>query len=201
MNRFDAKSKFSAYLKRYNISFIEDFDNGAARIAMIYKGYNNCPDKMLESCIWFYENEMELRVYYVENTCSWCKKSNYISTVMRLFNFVNAQVWPRTADYLNDALYKPHHLHTPRLYMTEDGLYDISLTSVIAYDFYAFAPLETEDYITVCCPELLNKLAPAVFGVLLGQLDVEQAIDFVKVHVVDDTEEGLYSRKKTLKSS
>lgn len=74
MNRFDAKSKFCAYLKRYNISFIEDFDNGAARIAMIYKGYNNCPDKMLESCIWFYENEMELRVYYVENACSWCKK-------------------------------------------------------------------------------------------------------------------------------
>lgn len=39
MNRFDAKSKFCAYLKRYNISFIEDFDNGAARIAMVYKGY------------------------------------------------------------------------------------------------------------------------------------------------------------------
>lgn len=188
MNRLEAKNKLYGYLKRNNILFSDDLDNGVSRITMLYKDYKNCPDKVLESCIWFYENEMEVRVYYDGNASSWCKKSNYISTLMRLFNFVNAQVWPRTVDGLNYALYKPHHLHTPRLYMTEDGLYDISLTSVIAYDFYAVAPLETEDYITACCPELLDKLAPAIFGVLLGQLDVEQAIDFVKVHVLNDTE-------------
>ena len=60
---------------------------------------------------------------------------------------------------------------------------------MIAYDFYSVAPLETEDYITACCPELLDKLSTTIFGVLLGQLSIEQAIAYVKKHVLNDTEE------------
>lgn len=187
MNKLEAKNKLCDYLRMNNIPFKEDFDNGVVRITMLYKDYGNCPDNILESCIWFYENEMEARIYYDENAAGWCRKSNNISALLRLFNYVNARVWPQTADGMDDRLYHPHHLHTPRLYMTEDGAYDITLTSVIAYDFYTIAGLETEDYITACCPELLDKLAPAIFGVILGQLNAEQAIDFVKVHVLNDT--------------
>lgn len=193
MNRFEAKNKLCAYLKRNNISFSNDLDNGTARITMLYNDCNNCPDKVLESCIWFYDNEMELRVYYNANASSWCRKSDHISNLMRLFNYINALVWPRTADVTNHALYQPHHLHTPRLYMTEDGFNDITLTSVIAYDFYAVAPLETEDYITACCPELLDKLSPVIFGTLLGQLNVEQAICYVKEHILEDKEEEVFN--------
>ena len=78
----------------------------------------------------------------------------------------------------------PSCLYTPRIYLTEDGGYDITLTSVIPYDFYELAPLETEDYITACCPELLNGLSPAIFGVLLGNLDVEQAIQYVRKNIL-----------------
>ncbi len=193
MNKYEAKKKICSYLKMHNISFEDDLDNGSSRITMLYSGYNNCPDKILESCIWFYEDEMEIRVYYDENASKWCKKGEHICDMMRLFNFINAQVWPRTADGMQEALYKPHHLHTPRLYMTEDGFYDITLTSVIAYDFYAVAPLETEDYITACCPELLDKLAPAIFGTLLGQLNVEQAMSYVKQNVLNDKKDEVLS--------
>ena len=185
MNKFEAKIKLCSYLKANNIMFRDDFDNGASRIAMLYKKYNNCQDKILESCIWFYEDEMEVRVYYGEKVSNWCKSSEHISDLMRIFNYVNALVWPRAADGMNNTLYQPHHLHTPRLYMTEDGFNDITLTSVIAYDFYAIAPLETEDYITACCPELLDRLAPAIFGTILGKLNVEQAIGYIKRYVLE----------------
>lgn len=193
MNRFEAKTKLCSYLKRYNITFRDDFDNGTSRITMLYKSYNNCPDKILESCIWFYENEMEIRVYYDEKASNWCRKSEHIINLMRVFNYINALVWPCTADGKNHTLYQPHHLHTPRLYMTEDGFNDITLTSVIAYDFYAVAPLETEDYITACCPELLDKLSPVIFGTLLGQLNIEQAIGYVKEHVLEDKEKEVFN--------
>lgn len=191
MNRIDAKNRLCAYLKRNNISFRDDIDNGAARITMLYSGYYNCPDKVVESCVWFYENEMEVRVYFNETGSIICKQSDHIDRILRLLNFVNAQVWPGTEDGMERLLYKPNHLHTPRLYMTEDGLYDITLTSVIAYDFYAVAPLETEDYITACCPELLDKISPAIFGVLLGQLNAEQAISYLKEHILNDKTEEI----------
>ena len=185
MNRLEAKNKLSAYLKKHNISFSEDFDNGVPRITMLYKGYNNCPDKVLESCIWLHANEMEVRVYFDEKASSWCKNSNYIDGMMRLLNFINARVWPQTVDGMEGNLYQSHYLHTPRLYVTEEAA--ITMTSMIAYDFYSVAPLETEDYITACCPELLDKLSPAIFGVLLGQLSIEQAIAYVKKHVLKET--------------
>ena len=189
MNRLEARHKLSAYLKMHNISFSEDFDNEVPRITMLYKGYNNCPDKVLESCVWFNVNDMEVRIYFDETASDCCKNSDYIDGMMRLLNFINARVWPQTVDGMEGNLYKPHYLYTPRLYRTEDGSCDITLTSVIAYDFYSVAPLETEDYITACCPELLDKLSPAIFGVLLGQLSIEQAIAYVKKHVLNDTEE------------
>lgn len=186
MNKVEAKNKFTAYLRRNNIPFKEDFDNGVSRITMVYKRCNNCPDNILESCVWFYENEMETRAYYDETASSWCKKSDYIDGLMRLLNFVNAKVWPCTADGMSYVLYKPHHLYTPRLYMTEDGYSDITMTTIVPYDFYEVAPLETEDFLTAACPELLDKLSPAIFGVLLGQLKVNQAIGYVKENILND---------------
>lgn len=42
------------------------------------------------------------------------------------------------------------------------------------------APLETEDYITAACPELMDRLSIPVFSVLLGKASAEQAIGRVK---------------------
>ena len=39
-------------------------------------------------------------------------------------------------------------LYTPRIYLTADGRFDITITTIIPYDFFGLAPLETLDYIT-----------------------------------------------------
>ena len=71
-------------------------------------------------------------------------------------------------------------LYTPRMYLTVDGFYDIAITTIINYDFWEVAPIETADYMTAYCPELLDRLALPVFGVLLGQITSDEAVMFIK---------------------
>ena len=71
-------------------------------------------------------------------------------------------------------------LYTPRMYLTVNGFYDIAITTIINYDFWEVAPIETADYMTAYCPELLDRLALPVFGVLLGQITSDEAVMFIK---------------------
>ena len=59
--------------------------------------------------------------------------------------------------------------------MTEDDRHDITMTGIIPYDFFEVAPLETEDFLTASLPELMNALSPAIFLLLLGEIDLSQA--------------------------
>lgn len=168
------------YLKSHNISFQQDFDNGGIRLTMIFNGCENCPDRILESCIWFYSNDLEARTYYTKTASNLCKQSENLDSLMRLFNYINSKIWTCASDGLEGLLYKSVPLHTSRLYMTEDNYYDITLTTIVNYDFYELAPLETEDYLTAACPDLLNKLSLAIFGVLLGEsIDLKTAIQYI----------------------
>ena len=81
-----------------------------------------------------------------------------------------------SSDGANGLLYNPSILYTPRIFMSEDECYDITITTVINYDFYEVAPLETENYITAYCPDLLDKLCLAIFPLLLGKITLQQAI-------------------------
>lgn len=167
------------YLRSHNIPFQQDFDNGCVRISMLYKDCENCPDRVLESCIWFYSNVLEARTYYTKTASNWCKQSENLDSIMRLFNYVNSKIWTCTSDGLRGLLYKSIPIHTSRLYMTEDNYYDITLTTIINYDVYELAPLETEDYLTAACPDLLNKLSPVIFEVLCGSIDLNTAIQYI----------------------
>lgn len=62
--------------------------------------------------------------------------------------------------------------------MTEDGCYDITMTFTLPYDFYEVAPLESEDFITATLPDLLNRLSPTIFSVILGKWSAEEAVSF-----------------------
>lgn len=82
-------------------------------------------------------------------------------------------------DGTGGSLYAPNTLYTPRIFITENDCFNITLTTIINYNFYKLAPLETEDYITAYCPELLDKLSPPIFSLLLGEFDLEQAMYYV----------------------
>lgn len=185
MNKLQVEARLRQYLKSHFINFEVDIDNDVPRYTMIFQGYDNAPNKAIETCIWLYNDEMEVRTYYPQVAAEWCKDHcKNIPMLMRLFNYINAMVLLKSADGAGGSLYQPHHLHTPRIYMTEDDCFDITLTTVICYDFYEVAPLETEDYITAFCPELLANLSPAIFGLLLDLIDFESAKQYIQINIL-----------------
>lgn len=184
MNGNEARSEFVRYLRWHNIPFDEDIDDGFCRLTFCYRGYNDCPGRVLESCIWFEKDVLQARVYFHSIAADCCRESEHRSELMRLLNYCNARVWPCGSG--DGVLYHPNYLHTPRYYVTEDGFFDITMTTMIPYDFFEVAPLETEDFLTAACPDLLNKLSIPIFHVLLGRMSVEQAIAMVDKNVLGE---------------
>ena len=56
------------------------------------------------------------------------------------------------------------------------------------YESYHIAILETEDFFTACLPELMDNLSPAVFPLLLGKINLEDAIAYVKCKILNEDE-------------
>ena len=181
MTKEEAKARFTKYLKSNFIKFHEQTENGVVMYQIEYNDYKFCPENKLESCIWFAPDNMEVRIYYSIAGVEICKESKHIPELMRLLNYINATVWPMSMDRKGGTLYKPQMLYLPRIYMTEDEMPVVNLALPINYAFYEAVPLETEDFITACCPDLMNLLAFAIFGVLLGEMELEQAMAYVQV--------------------
>lgn len=188
MTDLQAKGKMKQYLKEHFIKFREDIENGVSRYTILFEGYEACPDRVLEASIRFYPDVMECRVYYDCNAAGWCRESRHRDELMRLLNYCNARIWPCTYDCMGGVLYGMNCFYTPRFYVTEDGSFDITMTTMIPLELYELAPLETEDYITATCPELLNELSIPIFFVLLGKFSAEQAIAMIKKSVVGESE-------------
>ena len=68
--------------------------------------------------------------------------------------------------------------------MTEDGFHDITLTAQIAYEIFELVPLETLDFITASCPELMDALSTPIFMLLLGNLPLDDAIEYIKTNIL-----------------
>lgn len=184
MNKKEAKHKFTTYLNERNIHFHEHL-NENPRICMLLTGYEKSPDNTLGLSISFFDTCMEVRVYFSDNANGWIKKrAAELFDIYRLLNYTNAVVWPFTHDGVGGELYQPHHLQTPRFYITEDGNYDLTATTLIDYDHYEMAPLETEDYCTVALPELMDKLSLPFFLLLMKEISVEHAITLIEREVL-----------------
>lgn len=180
--RFDRREAVRCvkdYLQEHTIPYEADIDTGLLRITMTLKAAN-CPGRILESCIWFYEESMEVRTYYGEMGAAICKESGRIADLYRLLNFINARVWVRCSDGADGVFYAPDERYTPRFYLTEDDRFDITATTMIPYVLFDDQRLMTMDYITASIPELMDKLSPALFRMLTGLIDVQKAIMTIK---------------------
>lgn len=185
MTKKEAIKNFTDYLKRHNIPHKSDINNGCQRFTFVFRA-ENAPDYCVESCIWFYDGDIaEARCYYTAMGAEICKNSEHKDELLRLLNFINARVFLSCGD--SYGLYEPHMLYNPRMYVTEDSCFDITLTTIMNYDFWEVAPVETADYLTAYCPELLDRLARPVFGVLLGQFTADEAIIYIKEKILEDT--------------
>lgn len=186
MDKRGVKREIIKYLKERNIKYHEHLENYNS-IYMLLSGYQKCPDKVLECSIFFFDTYIETRVYYNDNASKWIyERSEDLSNMYRLLNFINAQVWPFTQDGVDGELYIPHILQTPRFYITEDGNYDLTATTIIDYDQYEMAPLETADYCTAAIPELMDKLSIPLFFLLMKKISVDDAISLIKCDVLNE---------------
>lgn len=180
------RSKFTSYLKQHNLYFEADLMEGIPRITMVFKNCDRCPDYITEGCIWFYEDFMEVRVYYSKLGAEICQKSKYLFELYRLLNYINARLWVSVSDGLEGALYQSQYLISPRFYVTEDEMQDITATMLIPYTHFELDILEMEDFITAALPGLLDDLSIPVFLLLEGRITAEEAIDMVRSDIIGE---------------
>ncbi len=180
MNRDNAIKLLVEYLRSYNIEHQMDIADGTPRITMIFAHACNCPGGVLEGCVYFFNDSgMEFRVYYSELAAEWCRKSEHIDSLYRLLNYINARVWIKGQDGMGGRLYNSVYLYSPRFYMTEDGHHDITATFLVPYEFLGVQALATWDFFTAALPELMNDISPAIFMMLLGKNNVDEAISMI----------------------
>ena len=174
---------FLKYLRYHFVPYKEDKDGGVLRYTFVFMSENS-PGGFVEGCVWFYDKAAEVRLYYNQIGADLCKGSEHRPELLRLLNFINARVFMEIRDGAGNRFYDPQILHTPRIYLTEDDGYDISITTTINYKFWKNARLETHDYITAYCPELLDKLSPFIFGALKGEMSVSEAILGIETRIL-----------------
>lgn len=174
------------YLKSHDIKYVTGVDNGHAQVIMEFEA-ENAPDKYIEACAWFYTDVLEARAYYTALGSEVCQKNqNNIDQLLKVLNFINARVFLSCRDQWNC---EPRMLYTPRIYITEDNHFDITITTMIPYDFFDRAKIETLDYLTGYCPELLDRLSLPIYGVLLGNMSADSAIAYIKNELLREPEE------------
>ncbi len=183
MNRQQAIKSFGEYLRSHFIRHVVGTDDNSPRFTMVYPSPDS-PGGCVEGCIWFYEDDAEVRCYYSQAGADKCRESANQQDLLELLNFINARVFLSCGS--PEGLYEPHMLYTPRIYRTADGLFDISATTIINYDFWQLAPVETADYITIFCPELLGKLANPIFDLLAGNKSLDEAISYIKQNILHE---------------
>lgn len=174
----------STYLISHNIYFQTDRSEGIPRITMVFNNCDRCPGNITEGCIYFYDDYMETRVYYSEIGANMCKQSENLSDLYRLMNFLHARLWPCVTDGMEGTLYRSQHLISPRFYVTEDGMSDITAATVISYTHLELDMLEIEDFITAALPDLLDSLSVPVFLLLAGNISIDEAIRMVESEIL-----------------
>ena len=178
-----------SYLKERSILFKEDICEGTHRITTALSGYSNSPSKCIEACCYFYTDAraIEARVYYALPGPSIVEQGKErLPELFRLLNFINASVFVKNMDGIRNEFYNPSYLLQPRFYLTEDGCNDITATVVFEEDLFWVTPLEIMDFITAGLPTLMDQLSPYIYGVLIGNLHADLAINYIKQFILGE---------------
>ena len=178
----DRASSFRRFLDYSDICFVMDSDCGAPRITMTIP-LPDCAVGCIESSIWFYKCEAEVRTYYPDTVSELCRTSEHEGEMLRLLNYFNARVFPDQTDGGAGAN-TPQIYLAPRFYITEDSSCDITATTIVNYKVWDHVS-EIYDYITRYCPQVMSDLAPYVVCVLTGAVPAEEAICRIQTELIN----------------
>lgn len=185
MTKTEAKQSFSMYLEEHNIESYPTINDGIISTVIVLYHHEHCPDRTLEACVTFNNNFLEERVYYDSNAAGWYRQASSNRTaLMKLINYININVWPLSADGAGGQFYQPQHLYVPRICLNEETG-DIFAMSVIPFIFYELTQLQTNDYLTAFVPELMDRIAPAVFEAMGGQTGFEGAVHLLQLYLLE----------------
>ncbi|MBR5357908.1 MAG: hypothetical protein IK128_01695 [Clostridiales bacterium] len=174
--------RFMCYLESSDFLLISDSDCGVPHIGMTIP-LPDCAVGCIESSIWFYKHEAEVRTYYPKQVTEICGASEHKGELLRLLNYFNAHVWPDQI-YDGPGAKGPQIYLAPRFYMTEDC--DVTATTIINYQVWDIIGA-SEEYIIHYCPQVLSVLAPYVVCVLTGALTADEAIERIENEVLNGT--------------
>lgn len=178
MEKWQVRKRIVSYLKEHNINNCLINDHGKPMLQKdldtIYLNYNIQVPGGLESDMKLFEDKLYVRAYYTEEVANeiGMLDSEKIHGLRQVINYINANAFFES-------------LYTPRLYLSTDGYYDIAIKTVIPYDFFELAPIETLEYITAYYPECMEKFAVPLLFLIYKKMSVDQAIDYIDSNILN----------------
>lgn len=180
MNKEEAVDLILDYLDTLKIkhSEPEEDDENNIEILFVTEGKDS-PGGFIESAITFSENCLLARAYF--NTLGQKLVTTNLErfpALFRLLNFINEEknhisIQQQSQSFDDDE--ERSAIFCPQLRMTEDGNHDIKYQVIVDYPYLELFPNETSQMVVVFLQLYLNSGAPAVFGVLTGEMNLYEA--------------------------
>lgn len=180
MNKEEAVDLILDYLDTLKIkhSEPEEDDENNIEILFVTEGKDS-PGGFIESAITFSENCLLARAYF--NTLGQKLVTTNLErfpALFRLLNFINEEknhisIQQQSPSFDDDE--ERSAIFCPQLRMTEDGNHDIKYQVIVDYPSLELFPNETSQMVVVFLQLYLNSVAPAVFGVLTGEMNLYEA--------------------------
>ena len=184
MNKEEAAELILDYLDTLKImhSEPEEDDENNTEILFVTEGKDS-PGGFIESAITFSNNCILARAYY--NTVGQKLVTTNLERFPSLFRLLN--VINEEKNHLSIQQHSTHFdddeersaIFCPQLRMTEDGNHDIKYQLIVDYHYLDLFPNETSQMLVVFLQLYLNSFAPAVFGVLTGEMNLYEAKNIV----------------------
>ena len=180
MNKEEAVDLILDYLDTLKIkhSEPEEDDENNIEILFVTEGKDS-PGGFIESAITFSENCLLARAYF--NTLGQKLVTTNLErfpALFRLLNIINEEknhisIQQQSPSFDDDE--ERSAIFCPQLRMTEDGNHDIKYQVIVDYPYLELFPNETSQMVVVFLQLYLNSGAPAVFGVLTGEMNLYEA--------------------------
>lgn len=180
MNKEEAVDLILDYLDTLKIkhSEPEEDDENNIEILFVTEGKDS-PGGFIESAITFSDNCILARAYYnsVGQKLVAANLERFPS-LFRLMNVINEEknhisIQQQSPSFDDDE--ERSAIFCPQLRMTEDGNHDIKYQVIVDYPYLELFPNETSQMVVVFLQLYLNSVAPAVFGVLTGEMNLYEA--------------------------
>ena len=185
MNKEEAVDLIFDYLDTLKImhSEPEEDDENNTEILFVTEGKDS-PGGFIESAITFSNNCILARAYY--NTVGQKLVTTNLErfpSLFRLLNVINEEKnhlsIHQHSTHFDDDEEERSAIFCPQLRMTEDGNHDIKYQIIVDYPYLELFPNETAQMLVVFLQLYLNSVAPSVFGVLTGEMNLKEAKNIV----------------------